>query len=212
MPCPQRNLEGRALFIRPGSRPRTCLSLDDCPESLFQNGWQGRAADRNRTMSPARAGCVCCVCPRLAGNGSVLTYDTFLPAGCGLVSKVRTDTFTSSAKASHWDQIDWNQCHRQVRRLQARIVQATLGLNRRVHRLRLTAGLLNGLSRMKGNFHVRFLGEGAAATPLLYPTVPPGYGTPHLCGSEELCRVPAAKPRRPRPFHPTRITPANVFC
>ncbi len=33
------------------------------------------------------------------------------------------------------------------------------------------AGLWNGLSRMKGNFHVRFLGEGAAAMPLPYPTV-----------------------------------------
>ncbi len=30
--------------------------------------------------------------------------------------------------------------------------------------------LCNGLSRMKGNFHVRFLGEGAAAMPLPYPT------------------------------------------
>jgi len=32
------------------------------------------------------------------------------------------------------------------------------------------AGLCNGLSRMKGNFHVRFLGEGAAATSLSHPT------------------------------------------
>ncbi len=32
------------------------------------------------------------------------------------------------------------------------------------------AGLGNGLSRMKGNFHVRFLGEGAAATPFPYLT------------------------------------------
>ena len=32
------------------------------------------------------------------------------------------------------------------------------------------AGLCNGLSRMKGNFHVRFLGEGVAAMPLPYPT------------------------------------------
>ena len=32
------------------------------------------------------------------------------------------------------------------------------------------AGLCSGLSRMKGNFHVRFLGEGAAAMPLSYPT------------------------------------------
>ena len=30
-----------------------------------------------------------------------------------------------SAKASHWDQIDWDRCRRQVRRLQARIVKAT---------------------------------------------------------------------------------------
>jgi RNA-directed DNA polymerase len=30
-----------------------------------------------------------------------------------------------SAKAQHWDQIDWERCQRQVRRLQARIVQAT---------------------------------------------------------------------------------------
>ena len=32
------------------------------------------------------------------------------------------------------------------------------------------ARLCNGLSRMKGNFHVRFLGEGVAAMPLPYPT------------------------------------------
>jgi hypothetical protein len=32
-------------------------------------------------------------------------------------------------------------------------------------------GLCNGLSRMKGNFHVRFLGEGVVATPLPYPTL-----------------------------------------
>jgi len=31
-------------------------------------------------------------------------------------------------------------------------------------------GLYNGPSRMRGNSHVRFLGEGAAATPLSYPT------------------------------------------
>src|SRR5947207_12129900 len=32
------------------------------------------------------------------------------------------------------------------------------------------AALLNGLSRMSGNHHVRFLGEDAAATPCPYPT------------------------------------------
>ena len=31
-------------------------------------------------------------------------------------------------------------------------------------------GLTYGLSRMTGNCHVRFLGEGAAAMPLPYPT------------------------------------------
>jgi len=31
----------------------------------------------------------------------------------------------SSGKAAHWDQIDWPECERQVRRLQARIVKAT---------------------------------------------------------------------------------------
>lgn len=30
----------------------------------------------------------------------------------------------SSGKATHWDQIDWPKCERQVRRLQARIVKA----------------------------------------------------------------------------------------
>ena len=31
----------------------------------------------------------------------------------------------SSGQAAHWEQIDWVQCERQVRRLQARIVKAT---------------------------------------------------------------------------------------
>ena len=31
----------------------------------------------------------------------------------------------SSGSESHWNQIDWSQCDRQVRRLQARIVKAT---------------------------------------------------------------------------------------
>ena len=31
----------------------------------------------------------------------------------------------SSDHAPHWDQIDWGQCQRPVRRLQARIVKAT---------------------------------------------------------------------------------------
>ena len=75
----------------------------------------------------------------------------------------------SSGKASHWEQIDWPNVQRQVRRLQARIVKATRRENCRdtgsAH-----AGLRSGLSRMRGKSQVRFLGERAAATPLAYPT------------------------------------------
>ena len=34
-------------------------------------------------------------------------------------------TCASSGKATHWDQINWPECNRKVRRLQARIVKAT---------------------------------------------------------------------------------------
>ena len=59
----------------------------------------------------------------------------------------------SSGKVSHWEQ-RLARCERRVRRLQASIVKAT--------RVKppwtgfAHAGLPNGLSRMKGNFHVRF--------------------------------------------------------
>ena len=77
----------------------------------------------------------------------------------------------SSGKTNAWDQIDWSHSARQVRRLQARIVKVTLTENQTVVKTGFAhAGLWNGLSRMKGNFHVRFLGEGAAATLLPYPT------------------------------------------
>lgn len=73
----------------------------------------------------------------------------------------------SSGKASTRDQIDWPKCERPVRRLQARIVKAT----QVEYTGSVIAGLWNGLSRMKGNFHVRFLGEGVAATSPPYPTL-----------------------------------------
>jgi RNA-directed DNA polymerase len=38
---------------------------------------------------------------------------------------VDSSTCASLGKATHWDQIDWPKCERQVRRLQARIVKAT---------------------------------------------------------------------------------------
>ena len=40
-----------------------------------------------------------------------------------------------------------------------------------IDRLSITGGLKHGLSRMKGNFHVRFLGEGEAVTLRPYLTV-----------------------------------------
>ena len=77
----------------------------------------------------------------------------------------------SSGTTNAWDRIAWSQCGRQVRRLQARIVKVALTENQSVVQTGFAhAGLCNGLSRMKGNFHVRFLGEGAAATLLPYPT------------------------------------------
>ena len=81
-------------------------------------------------------------------------------------------TATIAGATSHnkvnWNAIDWQKANRTVNRLQARIVKATQEF--------LSCGTaffnerLEGLSRMRGNSHVRFLGEGAAATPPPYPT------------------------------------------
>ena len=59
----------------------------------------------------------------------------------------------SSGRAVHATQPNWIECPRTVRRLQASIVKATclVAWFGSAH-----AGLGNGLSRMKGNFHVRF--------------------------------------------------------
>ncbi|NIV94065.1 hypothetical protein GWN42_15040 [candidate division KSB1 bacterium] len=66
-----------------------------------------------------------------------------------------------------WDAIDWQKAYAKVNRLQARIVKAVQD----------TAGCLTapyqGLSRMLGNWHVRFL-RGLATVPG-YPTQK-GYG------------------------------------
>ena len=71
-----------------------------------------------------------------------------------------------SREAAEWYAIDWQTINRHVRRLQVRIAQATKerrwGKVRALQRLLTieTASLferrLKGLSRMKGNFHVRF--------------------------------------------------------
>jgi hypothetical protein len=61
----------------------------------------------------------------------------------------------SSDRATRWTQSDWPKCERQVRRLQACIVKVARRDNRRetgsAH-----AGSCIGLSRMRGNSHVRF--------------------------------------------------------
>ena len=53
----------------------------------------------------------------------------------------------SSNGAPQWNQIDWADCERDVRRLQARIVKATRCLTVLTGSVR--AGLCSGLSRMK---------------------------------------------------------------
>jgi hypothetical protein len=67
-----------------------------------------------------------------------------------------------------WHGIDWARRHREVRRLQARIVKATPRSQGGETGSR--KGALKGLSRMKGNFQVRFLGEGVTVTSCPYPT------------------------------------------
>ena len=72
----------------------------------------------------------------------------------------------SSGGAIHATQLNWVECSRTERRQQASIVKATcLGAwSGSVH-----AGLRDGLSRVKGNFHARFLGGCERATAHAYP-------------------------------------------
>jgi len=107
----------------------------------------------------------------------------------------------ASSTSANWDAIDWQPIEANVRRPQMRIAKATregrwgkvkalqwllthsfsakLLAVRRVVRLAMDVvtgsdfGPLNGLSRVKGNFHARFLGEGMAARSFPYPTYPP---------------------------------------
>jgi|HubBroStandDraft_1064217.scaffolds.fasta_scaffold99633_2 hypothetical protein len=61
----------------------------------------------------------------------------------------------SSGKATHWNQTNWFKCERKVRKLQASIVKVARRDDRR-ETGSVSAGLCIGLSRMKGNFQVRF--------------------------------------------------------
>lgn len=71
----------------------------------------------------------------------------------------------ASSTSANWDAIDWQPIEANVRRLQMRIAKATSdGVTGS------DLGPLKGLSRVKGNFHARFLGEGMAARSFPYPT------------------------------------------
>jgi len=74
--------------------------------------------------------------------------------------------YASSDGSDHWHGINWRSCYEKVRKMQARIVKAT----QENSETGSPKGLSRGLSRMTGNFHVRFLGEGKAAMPFSYPT------------------------------------------
>ena len=93
-----------------------------------------------------------------------------------------------------WHSIDWKKAHRAVRKLQVRIAKAekegksgkvkalqrlltTSFYGTQPKRKRLSAAALNKqggcficLSRVQGNLHARFLGEGVTVRWLSYPT------------------------------------------
>src|SRR5258707_11007613 len=68
-------------------------------------------------------------------------------------------------RAPDWHSLDGKKVWRTVRRLQVRIVKVV------AKRPRPARGVCEGLSWMRGNFHVQFLGEGVAATPPPYPAL-----------------------------------------
>ena len=68
-----------------------------------------------------------------------------------------------------WQAIDWQSAHRNVRRLQAHIVKAVQEPRFSCCAAASRKGRLKGLSCIKGNFHVQFLGGGAALPPPCYP-------------------------------------------
>lgn len=77
-----------------------------------------------------------------------------------------------SREALKWHAIDWQAINRNVRRLQARIVQAT---TLRIEAASLRKRRSKRLSRMTGNHHVRFL-EGWT------PVMGSGYSIIHCYG------------------------------
>lgn len=67
-----------------------------------------------------------------------------------------TVTGTLPHASTDWRMINWRQICRGVRRLQMRIAEAMRAENDTM--TGSPKGALKGLSRMIGNFHVRFLG------------------------------------------------------
>ena len=67
----------------------------------------------------------------------------------------------------NWNSIDWNKVKRSVKSLQLRIAKATLVYCRVSASWRTP---FESLSRMMGNYQVRFLGDKGGATRLSYPT------------------------------------------
>jgi hypothetical protein len=68
-------------------------------------------------------------------------------------------------------------------------------------------GLWNGSSRMKGNFHVRFQGEGVAATSPPYPTRPPQRHRPKLLPNHYRLSGERTRPRVPGSAPPLNPSP-----
>ena len=112
------------------------------------------------------------------------------------MTSAATLSLGASSTSANWDAIEWQPLEVNVRRLQMRIAKAAregrwgkvkalqwllihsisaklLAVRRVVRKMDVVTGSdhgpLNGLSRVKGNFHARFSGEGVAARSFPYP-------------------------------------------
>ena len=83
------------------------------------------------------------------------------------MTSTATLSLGASSTSANWDAIKWQSLEVNVRRLQMRIAKATRAMDVVTGS---DLGPLKGLSRVKGNFHARFLGEGMAARSFPYPT------------------------------------------
>jgi hypothetical protein len=85
----------------------------------------------------------------------------------------------ASSTIANWDAIDWQPIKANVRRLQMRIAKAVRVLPGPA------TGLSKGLSRVTGNYHARFLGEGVAVRSLSYPTLARRFERTHCLGCRQ---------------------------